>query len=55
MAQKKSKVSKGEKMISGAGWRLESKTGKRFAGTLLKTFVLSGRRIAIFSVPVRNS
>ena len=55
MAVKKSKARKGEKMVAGSGWRLQSKTGKKFAGTLLKTFTLSGRRIALFSVPVRNS
>lgn len=52
--KRKKKPVKGEKMVSGNGWRLISKSGKKFAGTLLKTWTLSGRRVAIFSVPVRN-
>jgi hypothetical protein len=48
-------VKKGKRMTSGAGWRLSTTRGRQrqFAATLLKTFNLGGRRIAIFSVPKR--
>ena len=48
-------VEKGGKMTKGAGWRLVAQQGKgkerAFAGTLLSTFNLGHRRIAVFSVP----
>jgi hypothetical protein len=49
------KAKKGERMTHGNGWRLAATKGRTriFAGTLLKTFNIGGRRIAIFSVPVR--
>jgi hypothetical protein len=44
------KAKRGERMHSGKGWRLAK--GKRvFVGTLLDTFNLGAKRIAIFSVP----
>jgi hypothetical protein len=47
------RVSKGGKMTMGAKWRLVVQKGKKraFAGTLLTTFNLGHRRIAVFSVP----
>jgi hypothetical protein len=47
------KVSKGGKMTMGSKWRLVVQKGKKraFAGTLLTTFNLGHRRIAVFSVP----
>lgn len=47
------KVRKGGKMTKGAGWRLVAQDGRKraFAGTLLTTFNLGHRRIAVFSVP----
>jgi len=47
------KVSKGGKMTKGSTWRLVAQKGKKraFAGTLLTTFNLGHRRIAVFSVP----
>lgn len=47
------KAKKGERMTGGSGWRLATKKGRKrvFAGSLLKTFNLGNRRIAIFSVP----
>jgi hypothetical protein len=40
-------------MTGGTGWRLATTKGKKrvFAGTLLKTFNLGSKRIALFSVP----
>ncbi len=37
----------------GSGWRLAKESGRKrvFAGTLLATFNLGNRRIAIFNVP----
>jgi hypothetical protein len=47
------KARRGERMTMGSGWRLAKETGRKrvFAGTLLTTFNLGVRRIAIFSVP----
>jgi hypothetical protein len=44
------KARRGERMRSGKGWRL-AKGRLVFAGTLLDTFNLGSKRIAIFSVP----
>ncbi len=46
-------VRKGGKMTKGSKWRLVAQKGKKraFAGTLLTTFNLGHRRIAVFSVP----
>jgi hypothetical protein len=47
------RAKKGERMTSGAGWRLAATKGRKriFAGTLLQTFNFGSKRIAIFSVP----
>lgn len=47
------KAKKGERMTGGTGWRLAATKGRKriFAATLLKTFNLGHRRIAVFSVP----
>ncbi|HEX9222644.1 MAG TPA: hypothetical protein VF860_04885 [Candidatus Acidoferrales bacterium] len=47
------KVLKGGKMTKGSRWRLVAQGGKKraFAGTLLTTFNLGQRRIAVLSVP----
>ena len=47
------KASKGERMNSGAGWRLATTKGSKrvFAGTLLTTFNFGKVRLAVFSVP----
>jgi hypothetical protein len=47
------KVRKGGKMTKGSRWHLVAQGGRRraFAGTLLTTFNLGHRRIAVFSVP----
>lgn len=47
------KVLKGGRMTKGTGWRLVMERGKKraFAGTLLTTFNLGHRRIAVFSAP----
>ena len=46
-------VRKGEKMTKGSRWRLVAQSGRKraFAGTLLTTFNLGHRRVAVFSVP----
>lgn len=46
-------VLKGGKMTIGAKWRLVAQKGKEraFPATLLTTFNLGRRRIAVFSVP----
>jgi hypothetical protein len=44
------KARRGERMRSGKGWRL-AKGRLVFVGTLLDTFNLGSKRIAIFSVP----
>jgi len=44
------KVRRGERMRSGSGWRL-AKGRRVFAGTLLETFNLGSKRVAVFSVP----
>jgi len=46
-------VRKGVKMTTGSRWRLVAQAGKKraFAGTLLSTFNLGRRRVAVFSVP----
>lgn len=47
------KVRKGGKMTKGSSWRLVAQSGTKraFAGTLLATFNLGRRRIAVFNVP----
>jgi hypothetical protein len=47
------KVRKGIKMTKGSRWRLVAQSGRKraFAGTLLTTFNLGHRRVAVFSVP----
>lgn len=49
------KARTGERMTPGKGWRLATTKGRRrvFSGTLLVTFNVGGRRVAVFSVPVR--
>ncbi len=49
------KAGKAEKMTGSTGWRLATTKGKKrvFTATLLKTFNIGGKRIAIFSVPTR--
>jgi hypothetical protein len=44
------KAKRGERMRSGKGWRL-AKGRRVFVGTLLNTFNLGSRRVAVFSVP----
>lgn len=45
----------GRRMTGGAGWRLETTKGKKrtFKGTLLGTFNMGKKRLALFSVPKR--
>jgi hypothetical protein len=47
------RVRKGGKMTKGSRWRLVAQSGinRAFAGTLLTTFNLGHRRMAVFSVP----
>jgi hypothetical protein len=46
------KAKRGERMMSGKGWRLVKVKGKKvFVGTLLDTFHFGSKRIAVFSVP----
>jgi hypothetical protein len=46
------KARRGERMMSGKGWRLVRVRGRKvFVGTLLDTINLGSKRIAIFSVP----
>lgn len=47
------KIRKGVRMTTGSRWRIVAETGRQraFAGTLLSTFNLGHRRVAIFSVP----
>lgn len=49
----KKSVAKGKRMTRISKYEIVPKAGKRrkFTGTLLKTFNLGNRRIAIFSVP----
>jgi hypothetical protein len=49
------KTRRGEKMTRTGSWKLTPKKGRKrdFTGTLLKTFNLGKRRLAIFSVPKR--
>lgn len=49
------KAKRGERMTTGAGWRLVTTKGKKriFAGTLISTTNLGNWRVAIFSVPKR--
>jgi hypothetical protein len=44
---------KGKRMTTGSGWRLEPTKGRKrqFKGTLLGTFNMGKRRVAVFSVP----
>ncbi len=46
-------IRKGKKMTRGSRWRLVAQAGREraFAGTLLATFNLGHRRVAVFSVP----
>jgi len=46
-------IRKGIKMTKGSRWRLVAQAGRKraFAGTLLTTFNLGHRRVAVFSVP----
>jgi hypothetical protein len=46
-------IRKGVKMTTGSRWRLVAQAGRKraFAGTLLSTFNLGHRRVAVFSVP----
>lgn len=46
-------MKKGKRMTRGSGWQLRAPRGSEFKGTLLKTFNLGHRRVAIFSVPKR--
>jgi hypothetical protein len=50
VTMKGKKAKRGERMRSGKGWRL-AKGNKVFVGTLLDTFNLGAKRIAIYSVP----
>ncbi len=47
------KVRKGGRMTMGTGWKLVMEKGRErgFSGTLLATFNLGRRRIAVFNVP----
>ena len=47
------KAPNGAKMTKGAGWRLATTKGTRrvFSATLLQTFNIGKKRIAIFNVP----
>ena len=50
IAIKGKRAKRGERMMSGKGWRLVKISGNKvFVGTLLD---LGGKRIAIFSVPL---
>jgi hypothetical protein len=48
-------MKKGKRMTGGSGWRLEATKGRKrhFKGTLLRTFNIGKRRLALFSVPKR--
>jgi len=48
-----SKVRRGDRMTIGGGWKLAMEKGSKrgFSGTLLATFNLGHRRIALFNVP----
>lgn len=47
------KAPNGAKMTKGAGWRLATTKGRKrvFPATLLQTFNIGNKRIAIFNVP----
>lgn len=47
------KIRKGGRMTTGTGWKLAMERGRKrgFSGTLLATFNLGRRRIAVFNVP----
>lgn len=49
----KKKVRKGGRMTTGTGWRLVVEKGRTrgFSATLLATFNLGHRRLALFNVP----
>jgi hypothetical protein len=51
----KKKIVRGIRMTKGSSWRLRPTKGKEreFAGTLLGTFNMGTKRIAVFSVPNR--
>lgn len=50
------KVKKGKRMSKkGGAYTLITSSGRRFKGTLIKTFNLGRKRLAIFSVPKRTS
>ena len=48
------KVRKGKRMTRTGRWALTTKRGvvRTFNGTLLKTFMVGSKRIAVFSVPI---
>lgn len=47
------KAPKGAKMTKGAGWKLVATKGRNrvFTGSLLQTFNIGNKRLAIFNVP----
>jgi hypothetical protein len=49
------KPPRGIRMTPGSRWNLEAQKGRErhFLATLLDTFIVGGKRIAIFSVPAR--
>lgn len=50
---KGTKAPNGAKMTKGSGWRLVTTKGKKrvFAATLLQTFNIGNKRLAVFNVP----
>lgn len=56
MIKKPKTTQKNGRMTAGSGWRLFPTKGRDrvFSGTLLWTHMVAGRRIAIFSVPIRK-
>ena len=50
---KGTKAPSGAKMTKGGGWRLATTKGRKrvFAATLLQTFNIGNKRLAIFNVP----
>jgi hypothetical protein len=47
------KAKRGERMTGGQGWRLVTTKGRKrvFVGTLLDTYNMGNKRLAMFSVP----
>jgi hypothetical protein len=45
------RAKRGERMTGGNGYRLITKRGKMFAGSLIDTINVGKYRLAIFSVP----